>query len=269
MNKGFTLIEVIVVMAIVSILTGIMIPFVYRVWESSDIENTSERLLDLKRAMVGDPRLMQSGMRTHYGYVGDCGQLPIDLKYLVEMDQDCPNWKGPYLPPGFNQDDYKKDAWGKEFIYDHDQAKITSKGLDRIQGTADDISIDITSNEISEAKPVSTIWGNLFISLYNSTAAPVTPVYYSKVTELLYNQGTGCTPLDAGTINAGETKTIVKAFGFPLGNALTKGKVIAVRGNIFNDSSCSIAIASTDINVFVASISEELFTNIPISYRIQ
>lgn len=269
MNKGFTLIEVIVVMAIVSILAGIMIPFVYRVWESSDIENTREKLLDLKRAMVGDPRLIQNGMRTHYGYIGDCGQMPLDLKYLVETDQNCPNWKGPYLPPGFNPDDYKKDAWGEEFIYDQVNAKITSKGPDKIQDTVDDINIEINQNEIAEAKPVSTIKGNLNISLYNSTPDPVTPLYYSKVTEFLYNQGTGCIPINAGTINSGETKTIVQAFNFSLSNALTKGKVIVFRGNIFNDSSCNNAIGSTEIYIFVTSVSEELFVNIPISYRIQ
>jgi len=74
-DQGFTLIEVIVVMAIVAILAGIMVPFVYRVWEGDEIELTRERMGEIKKALVGDPRLIQNGIRTNYGLsvtMGNC-----------------------------------------------------------------------------------------------------------------------------------------------------------------------------------------------------
>lgn len=269
MRRGFTLIEVIVVMAIVSILAGIMIPFVYRVWESSDIEITKERMTALKKAIVGDPSMTLNGTRTQFGYVGDCGILPLNLLYLIEIDQNCSNWDGPYLSPGFNSSEYNKDAWGEEIIYDYTLAKLTSKGPDRVQGTGDDIQLQIAPNEINEAKPVRILKGNMNFSIYNRTSNPVTPLFYSKAIELLYNQGTNCMALNTGTINPGETKHIVQAFSFSLNNFLTKGKIITARGSLFTDSSCSTVVTSTDINLFVSSVSEELFINIPISYSIQ
>lgn len=276
MNRGFTLIEVIVVIAIVSILAGIMIPFIYRIWESTDIETTKERMSDLKKAMVGDPRLIQNGMRIHYGYVGDCGTLPGKLENLIAADwNECPNWKGPYLPAGFNSEDYNKDAWGEEIIYDL-SGKLISKGADRIQNTEDDISINIYDNEISEAKPVNIVIGNVNFSIYNSTSNPVTDLKYSlKVAELLYNQSSKCLPLDIGSINSKETKSVVDAFRIPpdkdkvLRNVIGKGQVITVRSDLFNDDSCNNNIHSTEMYIFVSSMSEELFINIPFSYTIK
>lgn len=270
MNKGFTLIEVVVVIAIVSILAGIMIPFIYKVWENAEIETTKERISDLKKAMVGDPRLIQNGVRIHYGYVGDCGQLPGKLENLIVKDEiECPNWKGPYLPPGFNLSDYDKDAWGEVLIYDHVQATLLSKGADRVSGTKDDITLSISQNEITEAMPISSIKGNINFSFYNSTPNTVTPLYYSKVTELLYNQTSNCAPLNIGSINPGETKSVVQPFNLSIINKLTKGKIVGIRSSLSNDPSCGNVIGSTDINVFVSSISEELFVNIPLSYTIQ
>lgn len=270
MNKGFTLIEVVVVIAIVSILAGIMIPFIYRVWENAEIETTKERMSDLKKAMVGDPRLIQNGVRIHYGYVGDCGALPSTLEKLIIADlNECPNWKGPYLPAGFDSSDYNRDAWDEVLIYDPVQTTLMSKGADRISGTADDITLGISQNEITEAMPISSIKGNINFSFYNSTPNPVTPLYYSKVTELLYSQTSNCMPLNIGNINSGETKSVIQSFNISINNKLTKGKIIGIRSSLSNDPSCGNVIGSTDINVFVSSLSEELFINIPFSYTIQ
>ena len=77
MKRGFTLIEVLVTMAIVSILAGIMVPAVWKFWESQDVQTTRERIKTLKLAMVGDRSLIQNGIRTSYGFVGDNGELPF------------------------------------------------------------------------------------------------------------------------------------------------------------------------------------------------
>ncbi len=269
MNRGFTLTEVIVVIAVLGILAGTLIPFIYRVWENTDIETTRERLMDLKKAMVGDPRLIQNGVRIHFGYVGDCGKLPSSLDKLVTEDlSECPDWKGPYLPSGFNSREYDKDAWGETIIYDSASATLSSKGIDRTQATADDITINISEKEILEARPISSVKGNVTFSFYNLTSSTVTPQYYSRVTERKYNQGTGCMYVNIGSISPGETKSVIQAYSFGLVNIIKKGQIISARAELYNEPSCNNMIDSTEINIFVTSMSEELFINIPFSHKI-
>lgn len=123
-EKAFTLIEVMVVMAIISILAGMMAPAVWKYWESEEIATTRERMRELKRSMIGDKSLIQNGVRTHYGFVGDFGTLPFTnstscaFKFLnssadMTLPQyDAANWSGRYLSSSSDPTDYAVDAWG-------------------------------------------------------------------------------------------------------------------------------------------------------------
>ncbi len=107
-TKAFTLIEVMVVMAIISILAGMLVPSVWKFWESEEIAITRERMHNLKIAMVGDKTLVQNGVRTHFGFVGDVGQLPFGNISGIKA----------YMPSGFDPNTYNKDAWGTPFSYE-------------------------------------------------------------------------------------------------------------------------------------------------------
>ncbi len=105
-KKGFTLIELIIVIAIISVLSGIMGPVVFNYWDKENRDITKERVNLLKMPMIGDPKLIQNGVRTSFGYVGEYGQLPANLDELIEFGSfDLQN------------NNFKKDAWGNEFIY--------------------------------------------------------------------------------------------------------------------------------------------------------
>lgn len=184
-TQGFTLLEVIVVMAIVAILAGIMMPFVYRVWEANDIELTRERMLDLKRAMVGDPRMIQNGIRTNFGYAGDNGQLPLSIDDVIN-----------YMPAGFDPGKFKKDAWGNNIIYTSfiDDESGTADPLGRrvratLQSAGPNRTFDVVYvddiNALSapdlqvgskEVAPAEETLGNVNVVVYNSIAVAYDPV---------------------------------------------------------------------------------------------
>lgn len=177
-EKAFTLIEVMVVMAIISILAGMMAPAVWQYWESEEIATTRERMRAIKKGLVGDKNLVQNGVRTHYGFVGDNGELPFSnfsasggLSYLVSKPVGgYPNWRGPYLT-GFGTD-WDKDAWGKAFKYALTQdaygryvnAELRSAGPDGAFDTSDDIvdpDVQVSDREVT---PTNRIKWNLYSS---------------------------------------------------------------------------------------------------------
>ncbi len=158
---GFTLLEIIVVVGIISLMVGILIPLIYKVWESQEIDTTKERMQKLKEAMVGNPAQINSGIRSNFGFVGDLGQLPPNLDALISY-----GLYGPYLSGGIDPQSFKQDAWGYDLIYAYttdtfsrrDSATLTSLGSDNKVGgtdTAADMQITIDSNEVLPASSVS------------------------------------------------------------------------------------------------------------------
>lgn len=177
-EKAFTLIEVMVVMAIISILAGMMAPAVWKYWESEEIATTRERMREIKKGLVGDKSLVQNGVRTHYGFVGDNGELPFHnfsasggLSYLVSKPVGgYPNWSGPYLS-GFSSD-WNKDAWGKAFRYAltkdaygrYVNAELRSAGPDGVFDNPDDVvDVDVQVSD-KEVTPTNRIKWNLYSS---------------------------------------------------------------------------------------------------------
>lgn len=141
--------ELIVVIAVISILAGIMVPVIFKYWDTQNIELTKEKLSLLKIAMIGDPKLIQNGVRYSFGYVGEYGELPSSLEEVKNFGNlDLYN------------DNFKKDAWNNLFIYTYNlsndgrrsSGKIVSLGPDGKLNTADDIEIIISENEVLPAK---------------------------------------------------------------------------------------------------------------------
>ena len=150
---GFTLIELILVLALLGLLGAVAAPRVYDAAAQAKIVATRERLQTLRRAIAGEAR---PGAPVVPGYRGDVGRWPGRLTDLLDRPADVPpwnpfarrGWHGPYLqadrgragrPPGL------VDAWGHAFHYEASGggARLASLGPDGILGTADDITVTL------------------------------------------------------------------------------------------------------------------------------
>jgi len=109
-RAGFTLVEMLLVVAIIGILAGVV------------VANFTGKQ---KKAAINATRASIDAIRTAVDmYEVDTGRFPPSLNSLVEKD-DAPNWSGPYIRGGIPM-----DQWGHPFKYttDGETYKVISDG---------------------------------------------------------------------------------------------------------------------------------------------
>jgi len=115
-QQGFTLIEIVLVIVILGILSGIAIRQFGKQVETAQYEQTKKELDQLALAITGNPEIVTNGSRSDFGYVGDVGALPSSLTNLATNPGGYTTWDGPYIDPGPNGNDYLSDAWSTAYI---------------------------------------------------------------------------------------------------------------------------------------------------------
>lgn len=168
--RGFTLLEAIVVLAIVGALVGAIVPLAFEQAQADRLEETLDRMDVLKRGVIGNPRLVEAGQQETFGFVGDLGQLPDSLEQLrfqgglptFTPDPDTQlgvGWRGPYVAEGVAEEgaEFDLDAFGRELAFSRGDttvdgtlwaAYIRSAGRDGVQGTSDDLVQPIRAEEM-------------------------------------------------------------------------------------------------------------------------
>jgi general secretion pathway protein G len=125
-RKGFTLIEILVVVVILAILAAVVVP------------NVINRISDAKNAAaISDIKTFDTDISL---YQLDTGSLPPTLQALI-TNPGVPKWNGPYIK---NADKVPLDPWSHPYIYVTPGANgrdfdITSAGPDGQPNTADDV----------------------------------------------------------------------------------------------------------------------------------
>ncbi len=261
-NRGFTLIEVIVAMSIISIMAGILVPISYKIWDAQKEDLTRSRMETLKKAMVGDPALYQNGMRTDYGFVGDNGELPIKNGWLDELI--------PYLGGGFNSDKYNKDAWGGDLAYepsaDLSAATLVSSGPNRSSEVGfeeDDIELTIGQREVL---PTGNIIASLTYTVRNTYNVGI--LYSARVKVSRETGGTtiengACIPINIGSLpTEAYTDSGSVTDGSDFSQILSVGK-FTVSGILYKDGSCAVdAAASNEVVFFVSPGQQDWYVNL-------
>ncbi|MEO2083478.1 MAG: type II secretion system major pseudopilin GspG [Desulfurobacteriaceae bacterium] len=129
-RKGFTLIELMVVIVILGLLAALVAPKFMKRGEEAKVTTTQVQMKNIEQAL--------KLYKLHNSFFPTTDQ---GLKALVEKPEIEPipkNWKGPYM------DKVPQDAWGNEFIYISDGKHFTliSPGPDGEEGTEDDLKVN-------------------------------------------------------------------------------------------------------------------------------
>lgn len=132
--SGFTLIELIIIIVVLGILAAFSIAKYSDFLQESKLAATRTEMATIKRAIIGNPQLIAGGQYIDVGFVGNVGHPPAQLVELVRKPDTILaynaisrlGWNGPYLDSAGN--DYLKDAWGLDYVYNPTARTITSTG---------------------------------------------------------------------------------------------------------------------------------------------
>jgi prepilin-type N-terminal cleavage/methylation domain-containing protein len=193
-NKGFSLIELILVIVIAGILASVAMRSMTAVEQTTRFEQTRHELDRLAWAMVGNPELVSDGHRVDFGYVGDIGALPSDPRDLLENRANLGTWRGPYIQDNFfvgsdrKTSDMVIDAWGKPYQL-HDASLRSVGGKEPLTRQLANSAGDLLHNKVEvvvtdfEDRPPGVAYEGLQLALvypdgkgsYNNRVVELTP----------------------------------------------------------------------------------------------
>ena len=128
-QRGFTLVELLLVLVILALIAGLVLPGIIGKAESA-------------KAKAASSQISRISMSVESFYL-DTGSTPSSLDQLVNEPSGAKGWNGPYI-----KNSLLKDPWGRAYQYrvpgEHGDFDIQSFGADGQQG-GEKNNADITS----------------------------------------------------------------------------------------------------------------------------
>ncbi len=128
-DRGFTLLEMVVALAVLTAIVAALAPTMLSTAGSSRAGATLAEMAQLYDAILGD-------QHEHFGYVGDVGTYPVNLRDLA-ISNGATGWKGPYVGNARIENNRLIDPYGQPYEYylvsgvsGSDQLAIVSRGPD-------------------------------------------------------------------------------------------------------------------------------------------
>lgn len=128
-DGGFTLLELLVVLAILALIAGFAAPQVFKFLGGAKTDAAKSEIKNIGN-VIGVYRL-------------DVGKLPPNLEALITKPSDAKKWNGPYLGKKI----IPKDPWGNDYVYrvpgeygDYDLIALGADGTEGGDGENQDIN---------------------------------------------------------------------------------------------------------------------------------
>lgn len=184
-NAGFTLLEIIVVVAVLSILAGVAVPVAQKAISNAARKATREELDVLSNAAIE--------------YCRDTNFIPLDITDLERNPNrtDSVGWAGPYVEGAIaaasGKSGYQVDGWVRDYrVVRTTKLTITSAGDDATFGDANDIEVVVDFTNVRREKTLAKLKTiNQAITLYNATYQETAPLNrnYSRALNQLVARG--------------------------------------------------------------------------------
>lgn len=133
--QGFSLFEVVLVILLLSVMAGVGIRAIQSMDQAKRFRSTTNAMNMIRKKLIGNPRIFQTGHRTDFGYWGIYGAFPSSLNALDAAH---------YVTPRFEW--LTRDAWGNNYLYDNSSIGITSGAAADGSSFDADISVSINKN---------------------------------------------------------------------------------------------------------------------------
>ncbi len=134
------------VVILVGIISVVAIPNFINFTDDGKTVTTQEKLISIKKAIIGDPSIVMGGRVVAAGFYAHIGSYPASLNDLVTQGAypvynpfTKIGWRGPYLDS--SSADWNLDSWQVAIVYSQAGQTITSCGPDGACGNADDIQV--------------------------------------------------------------------------------------------------------------------------------
>jgi general secretion pathway protein G len=186
-QRGFTLIEVVIIILIIGLLAGVATMKMNESIETARFEQTKNELDQLALAIAGNPEVYAEGARSDFGYVGDVGALPPNLDALVTNPGGYSSWDGPYIGAGPNGDEFKRDAWHTLYVYAGTVLTSTGSGTsidkpfapsaaallsNRVEGTVRDANLTMPGAAFASSMELQLVYPDGAGSMTSATTNP-------------------------------------------------------------------------------------------------
>ncbi|MBN2288452.1 MAG: prepilin-type N-terminal cleavage/methylation domain-containing protein, partial [Candidatus Glassbacteria bacterium] len=132
-QKGFSLIEIIVAIAIMAVLAGALVPVMFNQLDQARFTRVMDDLQAIYEASMGKPA------ENYFGFVGDVGRLPATTTELTDSTGMGSTWRGPYISLGGSMS--LRDVYGSDYVIDQSPIQVRSFGPNKTDdsGLVDDM----------------------------------------------------------------------------------------------------------------------------------